>query len=95
MRSEHIFHLSRGWAVFADDRQWILSSSSRAVPVGDIALAGERWRHLCYIGTSKRILERCIREKGTEVDEAGQRELDALPDTFAEWRLARDMPRAA
>lgn len=94
MRAEHIFHLSRGWAVFADDQQWVLSRSSRAVPEGNIALAGERWRQLSYIGTTKRILERCIREKGAEVDKQGRRDLDELPATFSEWRLGRRLPRA-
>ena len=44
--------------------------------------------------TTKRILERCIREKGAEVDKQGRRDLDELPATFSEWRLGRRLPRA-
>ena len=84
MKDRLVLRLSDGWAVRADELQWILCRRRR-----------NRWDAISFVATTKAILLRCIREKGAVVDAEGQAALDALPDSFREWKRqsAESSPR--
>ncbi len=75
--------LSERWAVRADSLQWMLCGWRRAARYPD----GGFWQPVAFIASTKAILERCIRESGAKVDEAGRVALNTLPSTFGKWRL--------
>lgn len=55
-------------------------------PNGALGSDSLQWRSgnpVSYVSSTKAILERCIREKGIELDEPGRGALADLPETFA------------
>ena len=86
MKDRLVLRLSDGWAVRADELQWMLCRQTSAKG---------GWKPLSFVATTKAILLRCIREKGAVVDAEGQAALDALPDSFREWKRqsAESFPR--
>jgi hypothetical protein len=70
------------WAVRADGLQWILERR-----------AGKGWRSVSFVRSTRDVLVRCMREKGTEPHTADLL-LSRLPDTFDEWKAAQDGPSA-
>ena len=92
MTDRMVIRLSENWAVLADDLQWILAKAQKQGPGRRKPDPPVRWRGLSYIASTKVILLRCVREKGAVVDPDGSRALDALPDTFREWRQRQSMP---
>ena len=80
-----LFRLSDGWAIGADEAQWIIY---RAKKRGD----QRYWQGVSFVATTKTKLERCLREDGAVVDNIGRVHLDALPDTFKEWRNMSGWP---
>ena len=74
--------LGEGWALGADDLQWmVLRKFVRKSEAQD-------WRAVSFVATTKDILRRVLREKGCQLSAEGQAALDALPETFKEWRAA-------
>ncbi len=67
--------LAPGWALGADNRQWILYqvSAARVWPIH-------------FIATHKQIIERLIREEGIDLSPGGRAAIDALPDHFGKPR---------
>ena len=85
MTDHFICRLSDRWAIFADEDQWILARCDNPKS----AFRGwqqRRWRHLAFVGSSKQLLKRCLREKGAEIDNAGRLAFNALPKTFRQWQ---------
>jgi hypothetical protein len=78
MTGRMVLRLSADWAVLADDRQWMLCRRRKNANSG--------WKPLSYVASSKAVLLRCLREKGAVVDAQGQAALDALPESFRQWR---------
>jgi len=81
--SERQFAASGDWALGADSLQWILyrRSSKRT----------GQWQAISFVGSTRAILERCMREKGCPA--ACQAILLAgLPPTFDQWRETRQKP---
>lgn len=78
-----VCRLSERWVVKADSLQWMLCRWNKDVryPYGGF------WKPVSFIASTKAILERCIRESGAKVDEAGRVALNTLPSTFGKWRL--------
>ena len=73
--------LSENWALAYDNAQWIVQRRKAPSKKG-----GEwRWVGVSFVGSSKDILWRVLREKGAEVDSAAREYIDAMPDTFREW----------
>jgi hypothetical protein len=66
------FRVSGRWALASDGVQWVLQLNGGSVS---------------FIHTTKDLLARCMREKGTPPDDA-DRLLDGLPDTFDAWHDA-------
>lgn len=73
MQTDKQFKTSGRWALASDGLQWILQRQT-----------GGRWNALSFVRSTKNVLARCMREKGTPPDDA-RRLLDGLPATFDEW----------
>ena len=73
-----IVRLSDGWIVTSGGMQWILRRQRSKARGG--------WVPVSFVASTKAILERCIRESGAKCCNAGHVALNALPDTFKEWR---------
>jgi hypothetical protein len=58
-----------------DRLQWILQREQ-----------GNKWRAVHFIATKKAVLERIFREEGICLTPAGRRAVDALPESFREWK---------
>lgn len=68
--------LSEKWAVGYDDSQWIV-------------YRGKSYDPISFVGSTKDVLERVLRENGAEIDIAGRAALDALPEKFVDFIEAR------
>lgn len=72
--------LSDKWAIGADRLQWIVYRRRAHTR------RGGQWEPVSFVACTKTVLLRCLREKGAVVTPSGEAALDALPDTFTEWR---------
>src|ERR1700746_2568008 len=81
--SERQVVVSGDWAVGADSFQWILyrRSSKRT----------GQWQPISFVGSTRAILERCMREKGCPAGCQGILLAGLLP-TFDQWRKTRQTP---
>ncbi len=70
--------LCEGWALGADELQWIVMRRKKR---RDQAY----WNPEAFIATEKRILRRVLREKGIQPTPEAAEYIDAMPDTFKEW----------
>ena len=77
--SERVFAVAGDWAVGADSLQWILYRRK----------GRDAWRGVSFVSSTRDILARCMREKGTDAATAAQL-LAGLPETFNEWRASQD-----
>jgi hypothetical protein len=76
MTDRIICEIGEGFALAADDLQWVLMRAR----VGNMS----GWRPISFVSSTKTILARCMREKGVrEID--ANRILATLPDTFSSW----------
>jgi len=73
-RDDKLFRVSGRWALASDGLQWILLRQQ----------GQEKWCGVSFVRSTKDILARCMREKGTPPDDA-RRLLDGLPASFDEW----------
>ena len=70
-----LFHLCDGWALGADNLQWMLMRAK-------IRRGQRDWHPVAFVATEKRILRRVLQENGVEPTPEGGAALAALPDTF-------------
>ena len=77
-RDDKLFRVSGRWALASDGLQWTLLRQQ----------GQEKWRGVAFVRSTRDVLARCIREKGTPADDA-RRLLDGLPTTFDEWQASR------
>ena len=71
------------WRLAYDDLQWIVQcrrGPTRQNKGGHVR--DSKWRGTDYIGSEKRVLHRCIRERGIVLTAEAQKQLDALPERF-------------
>jgi len=73
---DRIFNIEGKWALGADRLQWIVYKR-----------AGNDWRSLSFVSSSRDILARCLSEKGCDAHTA-RILLAGLPSTFKEWKSA-------
>ena len=71
-----LFEIAPGWAIGCDRLQWMLIRQRSA----------GFWYPVSFVATERRILERCIREKGVPMTHEGRARLNTLPGTFREYR---------
>jgi len=72
--------LSSDWRVSSDEQQWIVQKKQ------DGNIGKPRWAATSYVGSTKEVLLMCLKKDGAVISKAGQKKLDALPDTFLGWR---------
>lgn len=74
-----IADLAHGWALGADELQWIvLRRRNKRTQTG--------WKPVSFIASNKTTLRRVLREKGVRLDAKAERQLDALDENFLEWQ---------
>lgn len=75
----NLFDLAPGWALGCDRHQWtLLRARQRHAEVV--------WQPVAYVGSTKSVLRRCVREKGVQPTSDALVSLDALPEHFLDWR---------
>jgi len=75
------------WRLAYDQNQWVLQRrKGSARPSKGSGIRDSGWRGVSFVGSEKRILYRCLREKGVALTPAALAAMDRLPDTFREWR---------
>ncbi len=90
MTDRVFLRLGEGWALGYDQNQWIVmrSKSDRSKP-------GQGWRAIAFVGSTRAVLMRVLREKGIEIAPDARVAVDSLPETFLEWLAAHDRAEAA
>ena len=76
--TDRIFATAGGWAVGADELQWMLMRRIRRK-------RGDCWDPVSFVHSTRDVLARCMREKGVEPGTAAQL-LSGLPETFDQWK---------
>ncbi len=61
MTDRVFLHLSEGWALGYDQNQWIVMR-----PKSDRSKPGSGWRAIAFVGSTRAVLVRVLREKGVE-----------------------------
>ena len=79
MSDRFLFQLAEGWALGADDLQWMLLRARKRH-------AETVWQPVVFIASTKSILRRCMAESGIRITANVQALLDELPERFQEWR---------
>ena len=78
------------WRLSYDQNQWILQLRKRAARPGDGAsVLKSAWRGVSFIGSEKRVLRRCIRERGIILASEAHARLDVLPERFSDFLVNR------
>ena len=62
MTDRVFLRLSEGWALGYDRNQWIVMQVK-----SDKSKPGQRWRAIAFVGSTRAVLMRILREKGAEV----------------------------
>ena len=78
------------WRLAYDGLQWIMQRRKSKAPASSdrSPVRKPTWRGTDYIGLEKRILHRCIGERGIVLTAEAQARLDALPERFADFIAA-------
>ena len=76
------------WRLAYDRQQWVIQRRTKKARVshtegGSIADSG--WRGVSFVGSEKRVLRRCLREKGVVLTAQAQARFDALPEQFLDF----------
>lgn len=85
MKNDRVFVIAGDWALASDGIQWMLMRRRSQTKGG--------WRAVSFVRSTKEILARCMREKGTDEDTAAKL-LAGLPDTFDQWKTNQALPEA-
>ena len=79
------------WQLAYDDQQWVLQCRRQAPrPSNSAGIADSGWRGVSFIGSEKRILRRCLSEKGVILAPLARSRVDALPEQFLDFIAAPD-----
>ena len=78
MPDRPLFDLAPGWRLTSDALQWVIQRKH-----------GSKWRALHFVEGKKAVLERIFREEGISLTPEARRAVDALPESFREWRRQR------
>ncbi len=74
------------WRLACDAQQWVVQRRKGPEPQNKGGHVREpKWCGTDYIGSEKRILYRCIRERGITLTPEARARLDALPERFSEF----------
>ena len=81
MADRFLFSLSDGWALGADDKQWMLLRGRKRH-------AETVWQPAAFISSTKTNLLLCMAEKDIQITDDAQAQLDELPERFLDFRPA-------
>ena len=81
MADRLLFDLSDGYALGADNNQWMLSR-------GRNRRAEVAWQPVAYIGSTKTNLLLCMAENGIQITADAQAKLGEMPERFLDFRSA-------
>jgi hypothetical protein len=81
MSGRSLFQLADGWALGADDNQWMLLRARKRH-------AETVWQPVSFIASTKTILLLCMAKNGIQVTADAQAQLDELPERFLDIRAA-------
>ncbi len=90
MTDRVFLHLSEGWALGYDRNQWIVMRAK-----SDKSNPRQGWRAIAFVGSTRAVLMRVLREKGAEIAPDARVAVDSLPETFLEWLAIRDRAEGA
>ena len=90
MTDRVFLRLSEGWALGFDRNQWIVMRAK-----SDKSKPRRGWRTIAFVGSTRAVLVRVLREKGAEIAPDARVAVDSPPETFLEWLAARDRADAA
>ena len=93
MRDRLFLQLNDRWAWGDDQLQWLLMKADKGGLKANLSIPRARWRAVSFIGSTKRILQRCLREKRVGPTPEAKTALDTLPDTFKKWLSEYEAPR--
>jgi hypothetical protein len=79
MADRFLFQLADGWALGADDKQWMLLRGRKRH-------AETVWQPAAFIASTKTVLRRCMENNGVQVTADVQVQLDELPERFLDFR---------
>ena len=85
MKPRVFLRLSEEWALGYDQNQWILLRSK-----SDKSKSGQSWRAIAFVGSTRAVLVRVLRELGAEVTPEALVAVDSLPETFWEWQPLKE-----
>ena len=88
MADHQFLALSDGWALAADEQQWVVQRL-RGVRKSGKYTGNEDWHAEAFVGSTKKILLRVIREKEIKLTDEATAALDAMPDRFLDWKAGR------
>ena len=88
MADHQFLALSDGWALAADEQQWIVQRFKGIYGCGPQA-GQEKWAAIAFVGSTKEILLRVIREKEIDLTDEAMDILLAMPDRFLDWKAGR------
>ncbi len=90
MTDRVFLRLSESWALGFDRNQWVVmrAKSDRSKPE-------QRWRAIAFVGSTRAVLMRVLRETGAEIAPDARVAVDSLPETFLEWLAMRDRAEGA
>ena len=77
-----LFDLADGWALGADEKQWMLLRARKRH-------AQTIWQPIAFIASTKLILLRCMLENGVQPTVEARAKIDRLPERFLDWRQTR------
>ena len=80
MTDRVFLRLSEEWALGFDRNQWIVMQAKT-----DRSKTGQCWRAIAFVGSTRAVLVRVLRELGAEVAPDARVAVDSLPETFLEW----------
>ena len=78
MADRFIFKLAEGWALGADDKQWMLLRARKRH-------AETVWQPVAFIASKKTNLLLCMAEKDIQITDDAQAQLDELPERFLDF----------
>ena len=82
MADRFIFQLAEGWALGANDKQWMLLRGRKRH-------AETVWQPVAFIASTKTVLRRCMENNGVQPTSEVDAQINALPERFRDWRSAR------
>lgn len=85
MKPRVFLRLSEEWALGYDPNQWILLRSK-----SDKSKSGQSWRSIAFVGSTRAVLRRVLRESGAKVTPEALVAVDRLPETFLEWLAVKE-----